>query len=84
MAISSESHTYYATGRRKTSVARVWVFPGSGKITINRRDAERYVTRSTKPANTSWADGSGCGFMAIVTSSVLSLRPPIPSISKST
>ncbi|HWB76497.1 MAG TPA: 30S ribosomal protein S9 [Nannocystaceae bacterium] len=47
MAISSESHTYYATGRRKTSVARVWVFPGSGKITINRRDAERYVTRST-------------------------------------
>jgi small subunit ribosomal protein S9 len=47
MAISSESHTYYATGRRKTSVARVWVFPGSGKITINRREAERYVTRST-------------------------------------
>ncbi|MBC8070674.1 MAG: 30S ribosomal protein S9 [Deltaproteobacteria bacterium] len=39
--------TFYATGRRKTSVARVWLFSGSGKITINRRDAERYVTRPT-------------------------------------
>jgi small subunit ribosomal protein S9 len=47
MAITSDSMTFYATGRRKTSVARVWLFSGSGKITINRRDAERYVTRST-------------------------------------
>jgi len=28
----------YATGRRKESVARVWIKPGSGKITVNGRD----------------------------------------------
>ena len=38
---------YYATGRRKTSIARVWLMPGSGKISINRRDAEHYLTRPT-------------------------------------
>ena len=38
---------YYATGRRKTSIARVWLMPGSGKININRRDAEAYLTRAT-------------------------------------
>lgn len=38
---------FYATGRRKTSVARVWLLDGQGKITINRRDAERYLTRNT-------------------------------------
>jgi small subunit ribosomal protein S9 len=47
MAITNDSMTFYATGRRKTSVARVWLFSGSGKITINRRDAEGYVTRPT-------------------------------------
>lgn len=38
---------YYATGRRKTSIARVWLMPGEGKIQINRRDAEGYLTRAT-------------------------------------
>jgi small subunit ribosomal protein S9 len=38
---------YYATGRRKTAVARVWLMPGEGKISINRRDAEAYLTRAT-------------------------------------
>lgn len=38
---------YYATGRRKTSIARVWLMPGEGKIQINRRDAEAYLTRAT-------------------------------------
>lgn len=33
---------YYGTGRRKTSVARVRLVPGSGKIIINKRDAEEY------------------------------------------
>ena len=32
----------YATGRRKTSVARVWVTPGSGKIMVNRKPADEY------------------------------------------
>ena len=37
----------YATGRRKTAVARVWITPGSGKFTINHRDDEVYFTRAT-------------------------------------
>jgi small subunit ribosomal protein S9 len=33
---------YYGTGRRKTAVARVYLRPGTGKITVNRRDFEDY------------------------------------------
>ncbi len=33
---------YYGTGRRKTSVARVYLRPGEGKITINRREFKNY------------------------------------------
>jgi small subunit ribosomal protein S9 len=36
----------YATGKRKDAVARVWIKPGSGKITVNRRDLERYFARA--------------------------------------
>jgi small subunit ribosomal protein S9 len=35
----------YATGKRKNAVARVWIKPGSGKITINDRDQEVYFAR---------------------------------------
>src|SRR6202046_3807995 len=35
----------YATGRRKESVARVWLKPGSGKITVNGRDEKTYFAR---------------------------------------
>ena len=35
----------YATGKRKDAVARVWVKPGSGKITINGRDFNTYFAR---------------------------------------
>ncbi|GAA0535504.1 small subunit ribosomal protein S9 [Rhizomicrobium palustre] len=35
----------YATGRRKDAVARVWVKPGTGKITINSRDETIYFAR---------------------------------------
>ncbi|HWE46222.1 MAG TPA: 30S ribosomal protein S9 [Caulobacteraceae bacterium] len=35
----------YATGKRKNAIARVWIKPGSGKITINDRDQERYFAR---------------------------------------
>jgi small subunit ribosomal protein S9 len=38
---------FYATGRRKTSIARVWMSPGSGQITINRRDIDNYFGRPT-------------------------------------
>ncbi len=35
----------YATGKRKNAVARVWIKPGSGKITVNGRDIETYFAR---------------------------------------
>jgi small subunit ribosomal protein S9 len=35
----------YATGRRKDAVARVWLKPGSGKVTVNGRDQEVYFAR---------------------------------------
>ena len=35
----------YATGRRKDAVARVWIKPGSGKISINSREIENYFPR---------------------------------------
>ncbi len=38
----------YATGRRKTSTARVWIKRGKGKITINDRSFEQYFTRPTQ------------------------------------
>ena len=38
---------YYATGRRKTSAARVFLKPGNGKITINGKSADGYLSRPT-------------------------------------
>ena len=38
---------YYATGRRKTSVARVWLMPGEGNVTINKRSIDDYLKRET-------------------------------------
>ncbi|MFR1759417.1 MAG: 30S ribosomal protein S9, partial [Christensenellaceae bacterium] len=38
---------YSATGRRKTSVARVRLVPGEGKITINKRDIDDYFGLET-------------------------------------
>ncbi len=35
----------YATGKRKNAIAKVWIKPGSGKITINDRDQEVYFAR---------------------------------------
>ena len=35
----------YATGKRKDAVARVWVMPGTGKITINGREFDKYFAR---------------------------------------
>jgi small subunit ribosomal protein S9 len=37
---------FYATGKRKNSIARVWMMPGSGKITINERTADQYFGRA--------------------------------------
>lgn len=38
---------FYGTGRRKTSVARVWISPGAGRMVINRRAFEDYFPRET-------------------------------------
>ena len=38
---------FYATGKRKTAVARVWLKPGSGSVIINKRTIEEYIDRET-------------------------------------
>lgn len=38
---------YYGTGRRKSSIARVYLMPGTGKITINKRDIDDYFGLET-------------------------------------
>ena len=58
------STKYYGTGRRKKSIARVYLVPGTGKITINKRDIDEYlgletlklIVRHALPAGS-----SGCG-----------------------
>ena len=42
---ATENNRWYATGKRKTAIARVWMMPGSGKMTINRRTEEGYFPR---------------------------------------
>jgi small subunit ribosomal protein S9 len=37
----------YATGKRKDAIARVWIKPGSGKVTVNGRDVVKYFPRPT-------------------------------------
>ena len=43
MANKKENRTFSGTGRRKSSVARVILTPGSGKITVNGRDVNEYM-----------------------------------------
>jgi small subunit ribosomal protein S9 len=38
---------YYGTGRRKKSIARVYLLPGTGKVTINKRDIDDYLGLET-------------------------------------
>ncbi|MDQ7822096.1 MAG: 30S ribosomal protein S9 [Candidatus Eremiobacteraeota bacterium] len=42
---SQKTTSYYATGRRKTAIARVWLMPGKGNISINSRPIEQYFGR---------------------------------------
>jgi len=42
-----ETTSVYATGKRKTAVARIWLAPGSGKIVVNGKDADSYFERET-------------------------------------
>jgi len=42
-----QENTLYATGRRKTAIARTWIKPGSGEIVINNRPVEEYFPIET-------------------------------------
>jgi len=44
---ATETNKTYATGKRKTAVARVWLAPGSGQVTVNGKTADDYFERET-------------------------------------
>ena len=43
----AEAMKFYGTGRRKNAIARVWVKPGTGNITINNRELSDYFDKAT-------------------------------------
>ena len=43
----AKTERYYGTGRRKKSIARVYLMPGTGKVTINKRDIDEYFGLET-------------------------------------
>ncbi|MEK6771730.1 MAG: 30S ribosomal protein S9 [Pseudomonadota bacterium] len=45
--MASTQKMYYGTGRRKTSTARVYLKPGKGEITVNKRTLDEYFGRET-------------------------------------
>lgn len=47
MAVADNVQRWYATGKRKTAVARVWLRPGTGSIAVNQRSLEAYFPRET-------------------------------------
>ena len=47
MAVENNVQRWYATGKRKTAVARVWIKAGTGNIAVNRRAFEAYFPRET-------------------------------------
>lgn len=47
MAAASKEPVYYATGRRKTSAARVFLKNGTGKVTVNGKPLEQYMPTPT-------------------------------------
>lgn len=40
----AQENVYYATGKRKSAIARTWLAPGSGQVSINNRKMENYFT----------------------------------------
>lgn len=46
-AKKAASAKFYGTGRRKSSIARVYIMPGKGEITINKRDIDNYFGLET-------------------------------------
>ncbi len=46
-AKASKAVKFYGTGRRKSAIARVYLLPGTGKITVNKRDIDEYFGLET-------------------------------------
>lgn len=46
----AKTERYYGTGRRKKAIARVYLVPGKGKVTINKRDLDEYFGLETLKA----------------------------------
>jgi small subunit ribosomal protein S9 len=44
----AETTRYYQTGKRKSAIARVWLMPGSGNVTINRKPLAQYFPLETQ------------------------------------
>ena len=42
-----QENTYYATGKRKTAIARTWLKPGTGNIIVNNKPAAEYFPQET-------------------------------------
>ena len=61
--MTTSTDRWYATGKRKRAVARVWMTPGTGKVIVNRKEEEIYFPRSIlrmimrQPAELVEADG---------------------------
>ncbi len=51
--MAKENKVYYGTGRRKSSIAKVKLVPGKGKITVNGRDVHEYLPYETLIMNLS-------------------------------
>jgi small subunit ribosomal protein S9 len=47
----TQENTFYATGKRKSAVARTWLVPGSGAITVNDRPLDDYFTIEASRTN---------------------------------
>jgi small subunit ribosomal protein S9 len=45
--VKIDSNSIYATGKRKRSIAKVWLKKGSGKITVNGKNLDNYFKRDT-------------------------------------
>jgi small subunit ribosomal protein S9 len=43
----AEQQTWYATGKRKSAIARIWLTPGSGQVSVNSQTADDYFNRET-------------------------------------
>ena len=49
--MGSNGEKFYATGRRKRAIAKVWIQPGTGKITVNSKEVKAYFMRDSLVMN---------------------------------